>query len=66
MAGKSAAGVQSWPERGEERIGRTGKGLERSGPRERGVFRSLGNDPRTKIPVNKPPVITKSKDLARS
>lgn len=64
--------VSSWcsimarERKNEKRIGRTGKALERSGSRETGVFRSPGNDPRTKMPVNKPPVVAKSKDLAWS
>lgn len=65
MAGKLAAGAQAWPER-EKRIERTGKGFERSGSREKGVCRSLGSDPRTEVPVNRSPVVAKSKDLAWS
>lgn len=65
MAGKLAAGAQAWPER-EKRIERTGKGFERSGSREKGVWKSLGSDPRTEVPVNRSPVVAKSKDLAWS
>lgn len=50
----------------EKRVGRPGKALQRSRSRDRDMFRSLGRDPSTKVPVNETPAVAKSKDLAWS
>lgn len=50
----------------EKRVGRTEKALQRSRSRDRDMFRSLGRDPSTKVPVNETPAVAKSKDLTWS